>query len=966
MTVQIKPIADKDNQRAILLLEVAALLHDLGKLSAGFIQYLAIDRPTDFQFDYQIIADPAAILPALPPSDPENSSEAYKSFGRIFNRANERGAPFKNWPDLTSTLANYSFLAWDQHEYNLAELLLISAKGRGSETDWENTLGKTMQPALALRDFHGIAHFEKRVVESAKQPFAQTYRSSPFGFESLIEDLDELFEKLWLDSIEDVTTHHRTQWLAHAKHTLQRGIADNRRAINDVSLWDWGYIVATLFKPYVATLFNNPTIDFDIKDFRFRTLRVNLDTLGLFIRSDKITDLLGIRATLDNAFGRLQRWLEVECAAANVLYHDETGMYFLCADPNLDAQEQDNFDVWNTIQGFFPDDLKPQVHLGIPIQTRDLDPSGKDDATISATMQELVSIPRSQASQLREAPIRSDNNLFSLDHLWHEENRPPNAEICTVCHSRPVGYPNEGAESDEPELRDAPWATYEKARSRKVCRICLARRARRSKDWLTDLQDGIPTRTIWTDEVADDNGRLALLVGKLGLDDWLNGKLLCTLKADHTGVLKAPSPARLYHIAETARDFWQTMTHDITPQTTGQRPYRLAIYPTERTQPDLGETHAYELDIDGYMLSVVWGGNRFITCENLGYFVKRWRPQPESDRNLADYLRQIQRLDVYEPSEYLLQSEMRGTIEIEAVEELDAYDPHIPLLAEPGVCMILVPADNALALAETIAANYKEQMARVIDRLPMHLGLVFFARRTPIAAVMDAGRRMLEIPCQWQKWQANSNEQQRITFRRADRQFTHNYPVAMGDGKTSDEWYANLCLDDPHQHSSINTIPGTGKIDTSVFIQPSYFDFEFLDTATRRFEITYGSDGKRITRSSRPFLLDDLIHLEALWEHMETLAVNQRYQIVTAIETTREHWYGTDTDKALTDPVFSQYVKDTLAGANWPPFRQWQDISASDQARLITAGITGELADWMELHMEIMKEKEVSIERTLA
>jgi hypothetical protein len=141
-----------------------------------------------------------------------------------------------------------------------------------------------------------------------------------------------------------------------------------------------------------------------------------------------------------------------------------------------------------------------------------------------------------------------------------------------------------------------------------------------------------------------------------------------------------------------------------------------------------------------------------------------------------------------------------------------------------------------------------------------------------------------------------------------------------------------------------------------LWIRPSRFDFEFLDTTARRFDIHYDDNGQR-PRQTRPFYLEDLDRLEKLWDYMRRLAKSQRYQIIHTIEATRETWYGQDVDgQSADDKIFRQFVADTMAGAAWPKGQGWNAISEDDRRLLVKAGVSGELTDWAELHMEIMKE----------
>jgi hypothetical protein len=145
------------------------------------------------------------------------------------------------------------------------------------------------------------------------------------------------------------------------------------------------------------------------------------------------------------------------------------------------------------------------------------------------------------------------------------------------------------------------------------------------------------------------------------------------------------------------------------------------------------------------------------------------------------------------------------------------------------------------------------------------------------------------------------------------------------------------------------------QVGDQVWFAPATFDFEFLDTTTRRFEIHYDTNGRRANRHTRPFYLDDLERFDRLWEVFLRLSTTQRHQVVRMIEATREEWFGQDRMVARRSPiqVFRQFVHDTLAGAEW----DWKALSQNIRAQLVAAGTKGELADLLELRMEILKEE---------
>lgn len=946
-------------KHAILLLEALGLIHDLGKLSDNFLQSQAPSSGINHKHNYNhnLLADPrqVAIYQVL---KPVSSNQATDQVQEWLNEATNHPCAFSERADLTTILNQVVFTDWAGVTYTFAELVpLVARPGLNaiSPNDWQTVLNKTMQPGLLVGMLHGVAHIEKEGnPKQFKQPYTNVFRSSPFGREERIEtitrqELSDALMDLPLGSIQQITSNRRQEWLAKMRTEMRRGLADNRRPHNEVSLWDWGYIVASMTKAAATYIFKNgwPA---DLNHLPFRILRINLNRLEYYTRCDKISDLLGVRQASDDAFEQVRKLLEESYALGNCIYSDETGAYYLLADLYSDAEMES---LRQEIQKQFPPDLRPQVHWGEQVTAGQLD-QNKSQAS------KLIAEPRQQA--LREPLISTDNNLYRFETEWGQ-GRPKNAEICTVCGIRPVGYPSQELVQIEAEKEGlAPWATQDKARQRNICRICLNRRGRRAQQWVESGLSG----TIWTDEVADNNGRLALFVGKLGLEGWLDGALLSTINVTQDKT-KIPSPARLYRIAETARAFWEQVSSNLTPDVVKQRPFRLALYPDQSL--NLGDFHAYELNVDGTALSVVWDtqGKRFLTADNLDRFIQSIQPD-----QLPSKL-QGRTFEILEPSEFGQSRQILGTLTIKRVEILDGYYPYIPLLAEPSICLMLVPADKSLALTQAVKRNYEVQMGKVRDRLPLYLGLIYAHRRTPIRAVLEAGRTMLNMAgpfdmnsgAGWEGWRLVGNKlpnhaERELVF---DNGITWRIPILTGDCSIKDEWYPRLYEGDNWAKKASRHVEDLRERNPNIppdkgwktWVRPSRFDFTFLDTTARRFEIHYDEHGRRPCRT-RPFYLEDLDRLEQLWQYLTRLNTAQRHQVIRTIEDTREMWYGSDPDGAsTTDPVFRQFVADTLAGAEWPKSQPWSTIPAKWQDNLIQAGCHGELADLAELYMEILK-----------
>lgn len=950
-----------EQRRTILLLEALGIIHDLGKLCDRFLESQEPDsKSSKLKYEHTLLADPRRVYRSPKVVPGESASDKVQEWLRDADSSSTTKA-FEERSDLTAVLEKVQFTDWSGQTYSFAELAPLVAKpGLANKShNWQDTLGKEMQPGLLIGRLHGVAHIEKEGgPDQNKQPYHDVFRATPFGFEDQIktgpsQELTDALKALPLTDIEDITSEKRSAWLIKMRAQMRQGLADNRRPHNEISLWDWGFIVATMTKAAAAWIFKNgwPT---SIDHVPICTLRINLNRLERYMHCDKISDLLGVRKVLDESFEKVQKLLEETYALGNCLYHDETGAYYLF--PDLNYGDEELSALRQEIQMQFPIDLQPQVHLSQPIKVGDLD---KD----KALAKKLIAEPRQQA--LGDPFIHGCNNLQTFESEWNED-RPENAEICTVCGMRPVGYPVQGL-FPQTERILAPWATQDKAQKRNVCRICLDRRGRRAQDWVERNLQG----TIWTNEVADDNGRLALFVGRLGLEGWLDGSLLSTIQVTDKAN-KIPSPTRLYRIVETARRFWERVIDDLVPNVVVQRSSRLALFPAAGDYSELGDFHAYELNVDGVSLSVVWdtSKNRFLTADNLSYFATRLQV---SDDELADRLSR-RTFEVQESSEFGQAGRTLLEVQIKCIEILDSYRPTIPILAEPSLSMILVPANKALPLAQAVKREYETQMGKVRDRLPLHLGLVFAPRRTPIRAVLDAGRAMLSMVGSfdmdagtgWEGWKLVSKVSSGLgeCELKFDNGIIWKIPITAGDCKTPDDWYPRMFEGDTwasRKGKHTNTLrvrPFGIPADKGwrLWVRPSRFDFEFLDTTARRFDIHYDADGQR-PRRTRPFYLEDLDRLEKLWEYMRRLAKSQRYQTIHTIEATRETWYGQDVDgQSVDDEVFRQFVADTLAGATWPKGQGWNAISEDDRKRLVEAGVSGKLTDWAELHMKIMNE----------
>lgn len=775
---------------------------------------------------------------------------------------------------------------------------------------------------------------------------------------------------------------------------FRQALGETRRAANDVTLWDHSYSVASLYKAALAKVllegeWTKPA------QIKWRILRVSFDGPGFWGQAHHVTDMSGRQQAVEEALDRVRETLEVTYPLGNEVYRDENGSAFLM--PNLGDVHRE---LEAAVRGLVTN------AVGLTDLTGELVP--KCHWYLEPVREGMT---RAFGTTLRKAPRPLTGDPHRMDGWWKDS---PPREICTVCGVRPVGY--------RPKRAQIPgWVTSDKAEKRHICCVCLHRRGRRAETWLTKEDH----TTIWADEVVDVNSRFALIVGRFDLTQWLNGTLVRTMLVA-PGKSKNPSPARIRRVWETTQRFWERVQAEEIPGALGKPRSRLVITPRNKgrladsdPKKGLGWYHTYKLQVGGSFISVVWDpkGRNLILTEYLRDLGRRLG-LPEGAWKDGDIVGALQSWfkehasgnpwPIFETSGYLSPAAKTGyAIEVECVHSDDSqYTPHIPLLTEPALFMALIPANKAMDVVGAIKEKYEREMSKVRDRLPLHLGVVIAPRRTPLRAVLEAGRAMLERGGRgegpgargWEEWRAGKKtlhiktvgdtreeskevvEQVDLTLSRNERQIAWTIPTVMGDGETPDRWYPHLLKrplapgEEPDVTADLVHVRDMVEGQT-VYIVPSTFDFEFLDTTARRFEIAYQtskvsetsevSKVSRLSRPTRPYLLEEIGDLQSVWKLIsKRLTTSQWMALDGLIEQKRREWNEPRGASDRYSDTFERFVKDTLCNAKWrwkeneKVKKDWKRLDEREQALLERAALRGVLNDVINLYHEAMKRSE--------
>lgn len=1031
MSDNLKVLAD--NRNALLLAEIGAWLHMFGKFHEDFLSGnhdLDKEIPDDVRKNFPQLTD---LLEDTWPSD--------------------------TWADLDLVVPDFQtrklsiFSLIKNHRESLKELyeqnssgflrLMVDAHGRGSSAE------------------KGV------LVRFAPEQKQKVYPSTSLGYEvntyiDLVKIHDErqrlyhfLQERLsYLKGKSarlryDEWLHIRQEFIQEIEQYFRISVAETRRPLNDVTLFDQTVASVAFFKAALAQNlllgWKEPYTEIVGEKYRWRLLRVGLDGLAFWGNSIRIGDILARNSLFERTLDAVKMLLEVNYPLGTEVYRDENGSIFIVPDIHK-LHQKFSINGRQTLEECIQD-IAYKIFSGETVLSLDL----SDDTRNMLSFGKLAmkSLPRPKA------------NIEWLKEEWRDEEKL--RDVCPVCGSRPQGPSN-------------------KAFDRKVCDDCEKRRIDRSAQWIQDL-----STTIWIDEVADINGRLALLVAQFGIAGWLSGSYFGTVLAfdprarsltdpvrkgivhtfdlgtlirniqegltnptkafndksllgglvlkdsrDKTNRVQkfydlrisgtdldqisslsdperlalemirlSPSFSRVRRVWETTQTFWEEITSDfkVILGKIGQRlRIRGTFVPGAKSQDTLGISHTYELNLGAVNLSVTCiADGEFLTVDNLSRVALLLNAPEESHKDYSSAANYVlyrllsrdksgQGFEVEEPTGYGSPNRVLGMLYITDVKtEGPSYTPAISLLSEPRVFMAIVPADKALKVAQVIKDKYEAEVGKVSNRLPLTVGNIFTGRRTPLPAILEAGRRMLKQPTQDDCWVVKNigpalprspwPSKITITLEKDSQSLPIEMQTGMGDGKTEDIWYSYWCVEkDKNEVRPLGRtrqfVGADGKDwvhitdlyeGDVVQFMPSRFDFEFLDTAARRFEISY-DDGKRRGSShpSRPYYLEQLDEFDRLWNILSNgLATSQIHNLIEIIETKRMEWL-TKQNEAVTETermewlakqiAFQGIVRDALNNANWEP-RPEQKIFE----QLNGAALSGQLADVVELYIRILK-----------
>ncbi|MDD5688863.1 MAG: CRISPR-associated protein Csx11 [Caldisericia bacterium] len=335
-----------------------------------------------------------------------------------------------------------------------------------------------------------------------KQAKDSTLISSPFGFpkekidllclQKRLEDLQTNLTGIFQNYISGTLniTCFRKYLINNLKTAFSHTLGETRIPANDVTLWDHSHSTASLFKPVLCAMVlgENP----DKAQLQWRIFGFCWDGIAFINKGKEVADIIQRNSIIEEIKGELKDKFENQIPIGNVVYEDNNGIYFTF--PALEGDKvralvRECAEIGlQVIRGKSDNEIWPFFTLSKPSRT----------LTILAEELKFASKKRT-IPKISPILFIEGNREIVLDNP--EINTSEDGkDICPICRLR--------AKSEEDDR----------------CDVCKERRRGRLDSWFSSREN-----TIWVNEVADDNNRIALLALSFDFNKWLDGTMIGTI-----------------------------------------------------------------------------------------------------------------------------------------------------------------------------------------------------------------------------------------------------------------------------------------------------------------------------------------------------------------------------------------------------------------------------------------------------
>lgn len=944
----------------ILIGEICALLHDIGKCHPDFIGKNSI----------------------------ENTSKAFKH-SQIDDFLNN---------NFISLIKNDKFkIEINNNETDVYKIITEHHKGNEYIIELIKSCDR-----LDSADDKGIVR--------RNQSMDNTIISSPFGFPKGKIDLNCLQKRL--DDLQNNLTGLFQNYIAenididclrksvvnNLKTTFSHALGETRIPANDVTLWDHSHSTASLFKSVLCsmTLGENP----DKENLQWRILGFCWDGIGFINKGKKIADILQRNDIIEEIKEKLQNKFENEIPIGNVIYEDNNGIYFtfpaLNKDPELLAAECAK-EAFTIIYNISKNELWPFFTLSKPSRS----------LTILAKELKFAAQKRNVPKMTAMIFIEGSEEIIAENP---EMPMPEEGEdICPVCRLRTKPVENERCD---------------------VCEKRKTGRLSRLNEWHSNREN-----TIWLDEVADTNNRIALLTLNFDLEKWLDGTMIGTIYsqtfedwldgkkdgseksnreilnkkipkinlnpdkdtvynlldivannrnnkeliletffAEDLGIKKDyqahidnikkrlgidkltkenlawylftqnPSPARIYRIWEETKEFFDLIVNEIKSKIYQNKWKRINFSVNYNDLKSKLKQDATIKDNTPYIIKI-----KDLTPENVlvfystngnFYTIETFEKYRCGEKSGIEVVKEAFSEGIYwistedDPDTNLLQIQNDQNVKIVDQTSEEYYYPFIEITKSPLSMRLIVPASDSISIFELIVRLYNQRFEKVIGKLPLNMGLLVANKKFPLYVLLEAGDRM---------------------FRNKEFKDPESMDVWWDiNGLRSDEYYSFYPVANKKDSYNLDDLARLSKGEKFV-LYPGYFDFDLLLGTDDRYNIFY-KDKKRAGKdyelySKRPYYFYQFVEMMDLWEILKNNISSSQINFIEEIFTNKLREWRNVSD-ANQEEVFTKFAEATIKDAF---SEKWNNLRIETQNFILNSAYSGLLLDTIILFNHTIK-----------
>jgi len=528
----------KNKREAILTGEIGALLHDIGKLHPHFVKSKSVEK---------------------------TAKDKHAQIDEFLK------------PELIKFIKNSKFDITVGNEKSAIYNLITQ---HHPDKNTKNEIDDIVKLLIAC-DYKDSAD-DKGVVRK-KQHLGDTWIVSPFGYkkeridvvclQKRFEDLENNLIGLFKGYISGTMSLScfRESLMNTLKTSFSHALGETRIPSNDVTLWDHSYSTASLFKSLLTAKVCGANVD--LKKPQWRIFGICWNGIDFINRGKKIAEIKARGEIIEKIKEKLRNKFEDEIPVGNVIYEDMNGIYFTF--PNLnESTESLAMECARISRNII---LKESNNELWPFFTL-----SRASSTLTIIAEELKF-----ASEKRKIPRISPTLFIKNEEGGKQENIESNFDLKAE-FERLVNEIKEGRKDAKidicPICRIRP-----KDEKAERCEICEDRRMGRLEQWLSNRQD-----TVWIDEVADKNNRVALISLNFYLDKWLDGTMIGT------------------HYSQSFEDWYESRAKKIRENIQFMNKIKKSINrePVRETPDELGE---YFMD---YFIKEVLADPEFNTSQN--------------------------------------------------------------------------------------------------------------------------------------------------------------------------------------------------------------------------------------------------------------------------------------------------------------------------------------------------------------